>query len=112
MKRIVGPNPRSRFCHHGGAGVERLGVDDDAVLLEQLRRAASVSANDGISVWKFVVGLRLLRSAAASVNVPWTSVPFDVIDLTLPAFTCCRKNGLYGTRTRGCACVARDARSS
>ena len=34
------------------------------------------------------------------VNVPWIAVPFDVIDLTCPACTRWRKNGLYGTRTR------------
>jgi hypothetical protein len=43
------------------------------------------------------------------VNVPCTVVPFDVIEATWPAFTCCRKNGLYGTRTRGGAFVSREA---
>jgi len=42
------------------------------------------------------------------VNVPWIAVPLDVIYLTCPSVTCSRKNGLYGTRTREGADVARD----
>ena len=36
--RIVGPKPNSRLCHHGAPRVERLGVDDDVLLLEQPRQ--------------------------------------------------------------------------
>ena len=36
------------------------------------------------------------------------AVPFEVISATSPLLTCCRKYGLYGTRTRDCACVARE----
>jgi len=42
------------------------------------------------------------------LNVPWIAVPFDVISATLPSETCARKNGLYGTRTRSGALVARE----
>jgi hypothetical protein len=35
-------------------------------------------------------------------------VPFEVISATWPADTCLRKYGLYGTRTREGACVARE----
>jgi len=28
------------------------------------------------------------------LNVPWIEVPFDVIEITSPFFTCSRKNGL------------------
>ena len=42
MKRIVGPKPTSRFSHHGDAAGERLRVDDDALLLEQLRERLRV----------------------------------------------------------------------
>ena len=42
------------------------------------------------------------------MNVPWIAVPFEVISFTCPAFTCLRKNGLYGTRTRDDGSVARE----
>ena len=32
---IVGPKPKTRLFHNGDAVVERLGVHDDAVLLEE-----------------------------------------------------------------------------
>jgi hypothetical protein len=35
------------------------------------------------------------------------SVPFDLISSTLLVLTCCRKNGLYGTRTRDSGSIAR-----
>ncbi len=35
------------------------------------------------------------------------SVPFDRISSTLLVLTCCRKNGLYGTRTRDSGSIAR-----
>ena len=35
-------------------------------------------------------------------------MPFDVISATLPVRTCCKKNGLYGTRTRDSGFVARE----
>ena len=35
------------------------------------------------------------------MNVPSIVSPFDEIDFTWPASTCCRKNGLNGTFTRG-----------
>jgi hypothetical protein len=41
-------------------------------------------------------------------NVPWIAVPFEVISFTLPVFTCSRKNGLYGTRTREAGSITRD----
>src|SRR5262245_52090870 len=46
------------------------------------------------------------------VNVPWMSVPFEVISWTVPALTCWRKNGLYGTRTRDCGSMARLLRKT
>jgi hypothetical protein len=66
-----------------------------------------LSANAGISVAKRVVGFDPAYRSGW-VNVPWTAVPFDVISFTCPALTCCRKNGLYGTRTRDCGCIARE----
>jgi hypothetical protein len=66
-------------------------------------------ANAGISVRKRVVGFEL-PYLIFCVNVPWIAVPLDVIDLTWPARTSFRKNGLYGTRTRDSGCVAREPR--
>ena len=68
-----------------------------------------MSANAGISVRKRVVGFEPAYRSFC-VNVPWIAVPFEVISLTCPAFTCWRKNGLYGTRTREAGCIAREPR--
>ena len=40
--RIVGPKPNRSVCHQWCAGVERLGVDDHVVLLEQLRQLVGI----------------------------------------------------------------------
>ena len=82
-------------------GIERLRVDDDALLaLQQAARGRRVSAKAGISVLNAVVGFEPAYRSFC-VNVPWIAVPFDVISFDVPvAFTCLRKNGLYGTRTR------------
>ena len=62
-------------------------------------------ANAGISVRNRVVGFESSK-VTSFLNVPWMSVPLDVISSTLPVFTCCRKNGLYGTRTRDAGSIA------
>src|SRR3954471_9092846 len=107
MKRIVGPKPTSRLSHHGapvpsGGGLTR------APFFSSSGESASVWAKVGIPVLKRVVGFEPAYRSA-TVNVPCTAVPFEVIDATCPAFTCCRKNGLYGTRTRAGSWVAREA---
>ena len=65
-------------------------------------------AKVGTSVLNSFVGLALPIFSALE-NVPWIAVPFDWIESTFPARTCWRKAGLYGIRTRLCACVARVA---
>src|SRR5579862_239211 len=107
MKRIVGPKPTRRLSHHGAP------VSSGFALTTTLwfcRRSDSafVFANAGISVWNSLVFFEPAYCSAI-VNVPCTAVPFVVMDATRLARTCCRKNGEYGTRTRGCAFVARDA---
>src|SRR5438067_5754612 len=104
--RIVGPNPSSRFCHHG-APVSSGSAFTTTPLLWRSCESALLSANAGISVRNRVVGFAFPYRSFC-VNVPWIAVPFDVISSTRPAVTCCRKNGLYGTRTREGACVARE----
>ncbi len=92
MNRIVGPNPKSRVCHHDAP------VSSGSALTVTLfscseRDSSSVFANPGISVRNRVVG-----SACSNVtwrlNVPCKSVPLEVISETLPFSTCSRKNGL------------------
>ena len=63
-------------------------------------------AKAGISVRKRVVGSESSYVTSFS-NVPWMSVPFDVTSSTLPVVTCCKKNGLYGTRARDSGPMAR-----
>jgi hypothetical protein len=106
MNRIVGPNPSNRFCHHG-APVSSGSAFTTTPLLCSSFESWSVFANAGISVRKFVVGFSSLYFVA-SLKAPWIAVPFDVMSFTCPARTSLRKNGLYGTRTRDCACVARE----
>ena len=103
--RIVGPKPNSSVCHH------RAPVSSGSALTVtsfswRSRESSSVSANAGISVRNRVVGSES-SYVSSFVNVPWTSVPLDVISSTLPAFTCCRKKGLYGTRTRDSGSMTR-----
>ena len=62
-------------------------------------------ANAGISVRNRVVGFESSKVTSFS-NVPWMSVPLDVISSTLPFLTCSRKSGLYGTRTRDSGPIA------
>ena len=63
-------------------------------------------AKAGISVRNRVVGFESSK-VTSFLNVPWMSVPLDVISSTLRVSTCCRKNGLYGTRTRDSGPIAR-----
>jgi hypothetical protein len=65
-------------------------------------------ANAGISVRNRVVGSESSK-VTSFLKAPWMSVPLDVISSTLRACTCCRKNGLYGTRTRDSGPIARLA---
>ena len=106
MNRIVGPNPSNRLANNDGPVSSGFAFTTTPLLCSSFD-SWSVFANAGISVRKFVVGLLSLYFCS-SLNVPWTSVPFDVMSFTSPALTLLRKYGLYGTRTRDCACVARE----
>jgi hypothetical protein len=68
-----------------------------------------VSAKDGISVRNRWVGFDPSYDSFL-VNVPWMSVPFEVISFTVPALTWSWKNGLYGTRMRETGSVASEPR--
>ena len=103
---MVGPKPRSRFCHHG-APVSSGSAFTMTPCCCRSCESASLSAKAGISVLKFVVGFESAY-VWGCLNVPWIAVPFDVISLTWPSRTCVRKNGLYGTWTRDSGCVARE----
>src|SRR5207302_10069086 len=104
MNRTVGKKLTSRLSHHGEPVSSGCALTTTALLWRSSARA-SVLANDGISVLNFVVALELWKRSGR-LNVPWIAVPFDVISETFPSRICCRKNGLYGTRTRDGACVA------
>jgi hypothetical protein len=80
MKRIVGPKPSNRFCHHG-APVSS-GFAFTITLWSSSRfDSASVLANAGTSVAKSVVGFDPAYDCFC-VYVPWIAVPFEVIVLT------------------------------
>src|SRR5689334_1262045 len=108
MKRGVGPKPSNRFSHHGAPVSSGCAL---TVTPFDCRRCESafVSAKAGISVLNFDVVCELLYDCGC-LKVPWMAVPFEVIPSTFPWFTCCRKYGLYGMRTRDGACVAREPR--
>src|SRR4029450_11691295 len=108
MKRIVGANSTRRLCHHG-APVSSGRALTTTPFCSRSPDRASLSAKAGISVRNRVVGF-LSSYVIFWVNVPWIAVPFDMISLTWPAFTCFRKKGLYGTRTRDSGCVTREPR--
>ncbi len=96
--RIVGPKPNSNVCHHGAAVSSGSALTVTSLSWSSWE-SSSVLANAGISVRNRVVGFESSKFTSF-LNVPWMSVPLDVISSTLRVFTCCRKNGLYGTRTR------------
>ena len=77
------------------AGVDRLGLHDHVVLLEQLE-SSSVSANVGTSVSKFLAALPFGSSGGltAFLNSPSTVSPCDEMRSTLPASTWARNVGL------------------
>jgi len=102
--RIVGPNPSSRLCHHGGP-VSNGWALTTTPFCSSKAESASLFANAGISVLNRVAGFP--SNCTFCVKDPWIAVPFEVISSTWPARTCCRKNGVYGTRTRAAGCVAR-----
>ena len=92
MKRIVGPKPSSRFCHHGRPLSSGCALTTTWCSLSSLE-SASLFAKAGTSVRKRVVAF-LPGTAIFSVNVPWIAVPFEVISFTWSARTWLRKNGL------------------
>ena len=107
MKRSVGPNPTSRLSHHGALVVSGFALTTTLLPLEQLRRAPSCRRTPGSrSGTASTPSTR--RSLGLLSNVPWIAVPFEVIEATWPSVTCCRKNGLYGTRMRDAGLVARE----
>jgi hypothetical protein len=84
-KRIVGPKPRSRFCHHGSPVSRGCALTTTSFSWSSWE-SALLSANAGTSVSKSVVGFDA-PYLSFSVNVPWIAVPFEVISLTCPART-------------------------
>ena len=107
-KRSVGPKNSRRLCHHGDPVSSGFALTITPLLWRSFESEV-LSANVGISVRNRVVGLESLY-VSASLNVPWIAVPLDVMSLTLLSRTCCRKNGLYGTRTREGSLIAREPR--
>src|SRR6266545_6022617 len=94
------------LCHTGAPVSSGLALTSTPFFCSR-RDRPTLSANAGISVWKFVVGDDF-PNFTFSVKVPWIAVPFEVISLTCPALTSLRKNGLYGTRTRDAGSLARE----
>src|SRR5204862_3182417 len=106
-KRIVGPKLSNNCSHHATLPVSGFALTTTFFRWSR-RDSACVSAKVGISVLKRVVGFDFPYRSRC-VKFPCTVAPFEVIEETWPSDTCLRKNGLYGTRTRSGACVARDA---
>ena len=87
-------------------------VDGEVALITTPLDCSSASsalllANSGSSVTNSLAGVAVLFAGyrTAVRKLPCTVVPFDEIELTLPALTCARNVGLYGIRTRaGCVC--------
>ena len=84
--RIVGPKPNSSVCHHG-APVSSGSALTVTSFSWSSWESSSVSANAGISVRNRVVGFDSSKASSFS-NVPWMSVPLEVISSTLPVLTC------------------------
>jgi hypothetical protein len=91
-KRIVGPNPSSRFCHHGPCVSSGWAFTTTPFTCSR-RDSSLLSAKAGISVLKSVVGFDPAYESFC-VNVPWIAVPFEVISFTCPALTWSTKKGL------------------
>ena len=80
MKRIVGPKPRSKFCHHGAPLSSGCAFTTTRFSWSS-RDSALLSAKAGISVRKRSVGFDPAYCCFC-VKVPWIAVPFEVISLT------------------------------
>jgi len=90
--KIVGPNPSRRLCHQGGPVSSGFAFTVTSCSCSSFE-SWSVFANAGTSVRNFVVGFFPWK-LCFDLNVPWMSVPFDVISATCSSFTCARKYGL------------------
>ena len=97
MSRITGPKPRIRLARN-----PRLWLTGSASIVtfwsSSSFDSSSLLAKTGISVSNALVGLWswYLKSC---LNIPSTVAPVVETRSTLPARTCSRKVGLYGTRT-------------
>ena len=96
---IVGPKPKRMLFHHT-TPVSGGWAFTTTPCCWRRRESSFVSANDGISVtnWRDVV--EEPAGLVALAKTPWIVELTDVIETTLPARTCRRKKGLYGTRIR------------
>ena len=74
---------RSRLSHQGGPASSGSALTTTPFRWRSCE-SALVSANAGISVLKLGRRLRLARTSAGRLNVPWIAVPFEVIDATWP----------------------------
>ena len=86
MKSSVGPKPSSRFSQRGAPLSSGWALTTTPFVCSRWA-SWSVSANSGISVLTFVVGLAL-RYRSGCLSVAWIAVPLEVIATTLPARTC------------------------
>ena len=100
---MVGPKPKIRLVRNDGP----VSVDWASIvtpLLSSRLESSELFANDGTWVEKLVVDwadLSLDGNLIACLKVPWIESPVEAISFTLLEFTCARKVGLYGIRTRG-----------
>src|SRR3954469_9799672 len=100
--RIVGPNPRNRVARNerplsAGSALTTTPLDSSSFV------SSVVSTKDGTSVLKRSTVFALPPGGvkvAFFLRSPWIVSPREEISCTLPALTCCRKNGEYGICVR------------
>src|SRR3954471_6455093 len=101
--RIVGPKPRNSVERNDrplsmGSALTTTPLDSSCLV------RFVVSTNDGTSVLKWSTLVAFFSpdgvNFAFFLRSPWIVSPCEEISWTLPACTCCRKNGEWGTCVR------------
>src|SRR3954468_4694425 len=101
-RRIVGPKPRNSVARNDRPLSPGSALATPPMLASCFVRSF-VSTNDGTSVLNRSTDRALPPGGvklAFFLRSPWIVSPREEISCTLPALTCCRKNGEYGTCER------------
>src|SRR5215207_3869528 len=108
--RIVGPKPRKMVASSerpssGGSALTTTSSDSST------RVSPWVSTNDGTCVSNLLTRTALPfggRNVARFLRLPWIVSACEEISSTLPASTCCRKKGEYGTCARSAGWLVKN----